>query len=308
MSATVLSRVITVIPALVAVYGVALFFRGWRLFRSTHIEGLEVADLALLNTEQRKRAGSGGPLFRTAEALVPLLRLIVGQRGMIWLQRQVVLAGRPDGASADTVLRTAGVWLIIVLPLLLIFLVQVNLIGLSLCVGIVVVMPLARVSRARRLRQERLDRDLPDFLDILSVTVSAGVAFRPALTRVSERYGGPLEEEISLTLNQIANGVSRRAAFTELRTRNESEALSQFVTAFLQSEELGAPLAQTLNQIALEMRRSSAQRMRRKAARAAPRVTLVTTMVLVPGAIILIFAGMLLGPDLQFNSILSGGR
>jgi tight adherence protein C len=109
-----------------------------------------------------------------------------------------------------------------------------------------------------------------------------------------------------LTLNQIANGVSRRAAFTELRARNESEALAQFVTAFLQSEELGAPLAVTLNQIALEMRRSSAQRMRRKAAQAAPRVTLVTTVVLVPGAIVLIFAGMFLGPDLQIGTILGG--
>jgi tight adherence protein C len=300
------SRVIPLVPAVVAVYGVVLFFRGWRLIRSAHVEGLEVADLALLSNEQRKRAGGSGPLFRVADALVPMLRLIVGPRGVAWLQRQVVLAGRPDGASADTVLRTAATWLIMISPLALFFLLDASVIGLAICAAVVVVMPLARVSRARRLRQERLDRDLPDFLDILSVTVSAGVAFRPALGRVAERYGGPLAEEMSLTLNQIANGVSRRTAFTELRSRNESEALAQFVTAFLQSEELGAPLAQTLNQIALEMRRSSAQRMRRKAARAAPRVTLVTTMVLVPGAIVLIFAGMLLGPDIEFGSILGG--
>jgi tight adherence protein C len=308
MSGAVLSRLIPLVPALVALASVVLFFRGWRLIRSSHVEGLEVADLTLLSTEQRKKAGGSGPLFRAAEALVPSLRLLVGPRGLSWLQRQVVLAGRPDGASADTVLRNAATWLIIVFPLALYFLLKFNLILLGICLAIVVVMPLARISRARRLRQERLDSDLPDFLDILSVTVSAGVAFRPALARVAERYGGPLAEEINLTLNQIANGVSRRAAFTELRSRNESEALAQFVTAFLQSEELGAPLAQTLNQIALEMRRSSAQRMRRKAARAAPRVTLVTTMVLVPGAIVLIFAGMLLGPDIEFGTLIGGGR
>jgi tight adherence protein C len=55
------------------------------------------------------------------------------------------------------------------------------------------------------------------------------------------------------------------------------------------------------------MRRSNAQRMRRKASRAAPRVTLVTTMVLVPGAIVLIFAGMFLGPANDLGSIIGGG-
>jgi tight adherence protein C len=302
-----LSRLIPLIPSLVAVFGVVMFFRGWRLLRTTEVEGLEVGDLVLLSNEQKKKAANSGPLFRMAESLVPTLRQLVGTRGRTWLERQVILAGRPDGATADTVLRTAAIWLILVSPLFLLSVLTMNLIGLGLCALVVAIMPLARLQRARRLRQERLDRDLPDFLDILSVTVSAGVAFRPALSRVADRYGGPLAEEMSLTLNQIANGASRRAAFTELRDRNESEALAQFVTAFLQSEELGAPLAQTLNQIALEMRRSNAQRMRRKAAQAAPRVTLVTTIVLVPGAIVLIFAGMFLGPANDLGSIIGGG-
>jgi tight adherence protein C len=281
-----------------------LFLQGWRLLRSDHAEGLDVADLTLLSGEQRRRVTGGGPISRMAEGLVPALRSLVGVKGLRWLNRQVVLAGRPDGASADTVLRTAGVWLILLSPVLVIFLFSLNLLGLLLSGAAVVVMPLARLTRARRLRQDRLDRDFPDFLDILSVTVSAGVAFRPALLRVSERYGGPLAEEMSLALNQIANGASRRAAFTELRDRNESEALAQFVTAFLQSEELGAPLAETLNQIALEMRRSNAQRMRRKAATTAPRVTLVTTMLLVPGVLALIFAGLYYGSGVDFGSLL----
>lgn len=299
-----MSTVIPAVPALVAVLCVFLFFRGLRLMRSADVEGLDVGDLVLLSTEQRKKATGGGPLFRLADALVPTLRSLIGPGGVRWLQRQVQLAGRPDGASADTVLRTGAMWVILLTPLFLVSLMVGNVFGVLVCPPLVLVMPLARLARARRLRQERLDRDLPDFLDILSVTVSAGVAFRPALQRVADRYGGPLAEEMTLTLNQIANGASRRAAFTDLRARNDSEALAQFVTAFLQSEELGAPLAETLSQIALEMRRSSAQRLRRKAAQAAPRVTLVTTMVLVPGAIVLIFAGMLIGPDISFSSIL----
>jgi tight adherence protein C len=119
-------------------------------------------------------------------------------------------------------------------------------------------LPLAQLAAAQRKRQESLDRDLPDMLDVLAVTVSAGVAFRPALARVSARFAGPLADELGLTLSQMANGASVREAFEDLRARNSSEALGQFVTAFLQSEELGAPLTDALNQIALDMRRENA--------------------------------------------------
>ncbi|WP_246573211.1 type II secretion system F family protein [Kineosporia corallincola] len=294
-----------VLPALAALVAALLFVRGWRLLRSDDIEGLDVGDLVLLSREQQK-ASSGGPMSRMGGALVPALRALLGPKGLRWLDRQVTLAGRPDGATADTVLRNAGTWIVMFGPIAVFTLLSGQFFLALLSVAAIVIMPLARLSRARRVRQERLDRDLPDFLDILSVTVSAGVAFRPALLRVAERYGGPLAEEMTLTLNQMANGASRRTAFTHLRDRNDSEALAQFVTAFLQSEELGAPLAQTLKQIALEMRRSSAQRMRRRAAQAAPRVTLVTSMVLVPGILVLVFVGMYIGSDVDFGSLFGG--
>ena len=300
-----LSVVVPLTPAVVAAVAVALFVQGWRLLRTPAIEGLEVADLVLLRSAQTRRtaARAGGPLGRLADRMVPSLRRLLGPGSVRWLQRQVDLAGRPDGASADTVLRRMALWLILLGPLALVYLLQGRLLPTLLCLLVVPVLPMTRLARDRRVRQERLDQDLPDFLDILSVTVTAGVAFRPALTRVAERYGGPLAEEITLTLHQIANGASRRSAFLALRSRNNSEALAQFVTAFLQSEELGAPLADTLNQIAMDMRRSSAQRLRRKAAQTVPKVTLVTSLVLVPGALVLIMAGMWLGADVDLGSV-----
>ena len=298
----------SLLPAAGAALAAVLFLVGWRMMRSDAIEGLDVGDLVLLRGEQRREVVGGGPLDALAGRLVPLLRRAAGPRGMRWIQRQVDLAGRPDGATADTVLRRGGRWLILLSPAIALFLLNGNLLGLALCLVVVVVMPGAWISRQRRLRQERLDRDLPDFLDILSVTVSAGVAFRPALGRVADRFGGPLAEEMQLTLDQIAAGAGRRQAFTDLRRRNESEALSQFVTAFLQSEELGAPLVQTLGQIASDMRRDSAQRLRRKAARVAPRVTLVTSLVLVPGALVLVIVGVVLGSGVDFAALFQGFR
>jgi tight adherence protein C len=303
---TALSALVPLMPALVCLAAVTLFAYGWRLMRSDVMAGLDVQDLVLLRKEQRKEAGRTTALARLGDRLVLPLRSLIGPAGIRWLQRQVDLAGRPDGATVDTVLRQFGIWIVLVTPLVIMFLLQGNFFFLLLCVALVLIMPLARLTRARRVRQERLNRDLPDFLDILSVTVSAGVGFRPALARVADRYGGPLADEMMLTLNQIANGASRRAAFTSLRTRNDSESLAQFVTAFLQSEELGAPLAETLNQIAIDMRRSNAQQLRRKAAQTVPRVTLITSLVLVPGALILIAVGMYLGSGITFSSILGG--
>jgi tight adherence protein C len=88
-----------------------------------------------------------------------------------------------------------------------------------------------------------------------------------------------------------------------MERRSGSQAMRSFVTAFLQAEELGAPLAATLNQIAADMRRENAQALRRRAAQAAPRVTLVTSLVLVPAALILVIVGLILGANIDLGGL-----
>lgn len=296
-------------PAVLAVtasLSAVLLLVGWRQVRIDAVEELDVEDLVLLHEDRRRRAGGVGPATALASRLVPTVRRWIGPRLVARLQRQIDLAGRPDGMTVDVALRRFVLWAMACGPLSLLFLLRGNVLGFGLGVVLVVVMPLARIARDRRQRQERIERDLPDFLDILAVTVSAGVSFRPALQRVAARFGGPLADEIDLTLAQLASGASRREAFESLRDRNDCEPLAQFVTAYLQSEELGAPPAETLNQIALDMRRDSAQRMRRRAARAVPKVTLVTSMVLVPGALVLVIVGIILGSDVDLGALFGG--
>jgi tight adherence protein C len=160
------------------------------------------------------------------------------------------------------------------------------------------------LSGVARARQARIQRDLPDFLDILAVTVSAGVAFRSALERVAEALQGPLGEEIMTALRQMELGMSRRQALEGIKDRNSSESLNQFITALLQAEELGVPLADALGNLAEDMRRSFYQAARRRAAKASPRVSLIVSTVIVPGAIILIVASVIAGTDLNFGSFL----
>ena len=217
------------------------------------------------------------------------------------------MAGRPQGLDVDAVLAKFVLWGFMVGPIFVYGVLTGNLLFVVLPLAIIVVLPLAQLSGLARKRREAIDRDLPDFLDVLAVTVSAGLGFRAALMTVAGRFGGAISEEINTVLHQITNGASVRSAFSAMRDRTRSDAVNEFVTAYLQAEELGAPLADTLNQIAADMRRATAQRMRQKASRIEPRISLVMTTVLIPGAIVILVGGMFLALDAdQLGGILGG--
>lgn len=294
----------TLWPALGLTGALLTFGLGYRMMRSSASSYLDAADLVLLKEERRREAaGRLSPLERLAGRLVPRLRRLVGPAGVGYLQRQIDHAGRPVGVTVDGLLRKVGWWALLLAPVAVLFAVQGQLIGLALVPVVAVLLPLMRVAGQARRRRDSIDRDLPDFLDILSVTVSAGISFRSALARVTDRFSGAISDEVRLTLDQLAHGASIRVAFTAMERRSGSAAMHSFVTAFLQAEELGAPLAVTLNQIAVDMRRESAQTARRHAAQTAPRVTLVTSLVLVPAALLLVLVGLVLGADIDLSAI-----
>jgi tight adherence protein C len=147
---------------------------------------------------------------------------------------------------------------------------------------------------------------MPDFLDVLAVTVSAGLSFRHALARVADSMPGALADEFTIALRQMDLGTPRREAFEDLRSRNSSEALNQFVTAILQAEELGAPLANALVEIASDMRRESAQWAKRKAQKNTPKVTAVTAALVLPAFMLLVVGAMFFGTGVDISDI-SGG-
>ena len=224
------------------------------------------------------------------------------------IARRLDLAGRPLGLSVQGFIGTKGALALIAAG----FFGFLAVFGGSWLIAFMAIVagwfgPDILLSRAGRLRQERIERDLPDFLDILAVTVRAGLGYRSALQRVAESLGGPAGEEILTALRQMDLGATRRDAFLALRARNDSDSLSTFVGAQLQAEELGVPLSEALNDIALDMRRAAAQDARRRAARAAPRISLIVTTLIVPGSIILILASMILGTDILDSGVLGGG-
>jgi tight adherence protein C len=246
----------------------------------------------------------GGLATRLGPRVAPSIR--GAQRDRI--ARRLDLAGRPGGLTVQRFIGLKAALAALLGGTLL----MLALLGSSPLLVLLAVVagwfgPDIWLSREGRLRQERIERDLPDFLDILAVTVRAGLGYRAALARVAEALGGPISEEMLTALRQMELGASRRQAFLALRERSSSESLSTFVGAQLQAEELGVPLSEALNDIAEDMRRTAHQNARRRAARAAPRVSLIVTTLIVPGAMILILVSLLLGSDLQDSGLFGGG-
>ena len=160
------------------------------------------------------------------------------------------------------------------------------------------------LSRAGRLRQEAIERDLPDFLDILAVSVRAGLGYRYALRRVAESLGGPVGEEMLTVLRQIDLGATAATRSWPCASATSSESLKSFVGAQLQAEELGVPLSEALNDIAPDMRRiGPPERAPPGAARGPAREPAVVTTLIVPGSMILILLSMFFATDVLDSGV-----
>lgn len=114
-------------------------------------------------------------------------------------------------------------------------------------------------SQASR-RQRIIQRALPDALDLLTITVQAGLGFDTALDRVSSEMGGPLGEELHRVVQEIQLGQSRVDAMRGLGERNDVPELKSFVVAMVQADILGVSISNVLKVQAREMRTKRRQR------------------------------------------------
>ncbi|MEW2390287.1 DUF5936 domain-containing protein [Streptomyces venezuelae] len=289
---------------LAAVMGLAVagVCQGIRMYRA---DAKLPTDLAVaLEVGASRVSVAGSAVDRLGMRFAPLVLRLMGPKRVDAKRRRIDMAGNPGGLTIDRYAARRAVYGVFGLVLGLVFLTNGSpLLGLlTLVFGAVAADAL--IWQAIRERREVIDRTLPDFLDVLAVVVSAGLGFRQALDRVAERYEGPWADELRITLRQMDMGVSRRQAFDDLRRRNASEQVAQFVSALQQGEELGSPIAETLIQIATDMRRTDAQNSRRRAAKTIPKATMVTLVFMLPATMILIAAGMFLGSGSDFGSIL----
>jgi len=294
--------VLALLLAALTAFAVGCFLLGLRMYRA---EAKLPGDLALaLEVGGTRVSKADSAVDRLGMRFAPLVLRLMGPRRVDAKRRRIDMAGNPGGLTLDRYAARRAVYGIFGVMLFLIFLNNGRLLFALMALTFGLLAADALIWQAIRERKEVIDRTLPDFLDVLAVVVSAGLGFRQALERVADHYAGPWADELRITLRQMDMGVSRRKAFDELRRRNSSEQVAQFVSALQQGEELGSPIADTLIQLATDMRRTDAQNSRRRAAKTIPKATMVTLVFMLPATMILIATGMFLGSGTNFGSVL----
>jgi tight adherence protein C len=116
-------------------------------------------------------------------------------------------------------------------------------------------LPMVYVDRTMRLRFDRIDRQMPDMIDLLVVTIEAGLGILASMRVASERLQDPLGQELRLTLQEQRMGLSVFEAITSLGQRADTPNMQMFVRALTQGEKLGVSIASTMRNLANEMRK-----------------------------------------------------
>ncbi|MDQ5822220.1 MAG: type II secretion system F family protein [Actinomycetota bacterium] len=176
------------------------------------------------------------------------------------------------------------------------------LFGLALCAGGFMIPDFVIGSRARR-RRENVRAELPDALDLLAVSVEAGLGFDGAIAKLTEHLPGALTEEFGLALGEMRIGESRAEALKKMSQRVDAPELAAFVRAIIQADQLGISLGRILRIQAADTR------LRRQAA-AEERAMKAPVKMLFP-TVIFIFPSMflvILGPALLNLTALFGGQ
>ncbi|MEX1093398.1 MAG: type II secretion system F family protein [Acidimicrobiia bacterium] len=211
-------------------------------------------------------------------------------------QHQLMLAGSPGNLDAPSlvVIKLIGLGVGIVLAFLI-----VDYGGSAVQRTVLFVFPLvlgffgpdAWLSRKVEERRLAMQRALPDLLDLMVISVEAGLGFDSALSRVVATVPGPLSEEFFRMLQETRVGVSRRDAMRHLMDRTDLDELRSFLLAMIQAEAFGVTIANVLRVQADEMRTKRRQRAQEKAFAAPVKMVFPLVFCIFPALFI-----VLLGP------------
>jgi tight adherence protein C len=145
-----------------------------------------------------------------------------------------------------------------------------------------------------RSRREAIRAELPDALDLLAVSVEAGLGFDGAVTKLTEHMEGALVQEFSLTLNQIRIGEARPVALKKLAERVNAPELSSFVRAVIQADQLGISLGRILRVQAADARNRRQAAAEEKAMKAPIKMLFPTVLFIFPAMFIVVLGPALL--------------
>lgn len=213
------------------------------------------------------------------------------------LKEHLVKAGNPFDLTVQRMNGAKILGALIGLVLSLFYL----LLGLPLAPFIIVGLPLMGymgpiflIRHLAKQRQEKISYEIPDFLDMMSITLKAGMSLDEALNYYTSTTKGPLSEEVTQLNQEIRFGVHRETAYRNLLERTDSVELDGLVKSLIQALNLGTSVADVFTQQADEIRRMRAERAKEEAGKAGPKITIVSSLVIMPSILILVIGVLIL--------------
>jgi tight adherence protein C len=163
--------------------------------------------------------------------------------------------------------------------------------GLAFALAVGWVAPMTVVRKRAQRRFEQIDYELPELIDLLVVTVEAGLGFNGSLQVASERIQGPLGDELRLTMQQQSMGLTTNEALTNMLARSDTALMRSFVRSVLQGETLGVSIGKIMRDLATEMRKRRRQFAEEKAQKAPIKILFPLVFLIFPAMFVI-----LLGP------------
>jgi tight adherence protein C len=149
-------------------------------------------------------------------------------------------------------------------------------------------LPSFLLSTKTRRRREQIKSELPDALDLLAVSVEAGLGFDGAIVKLTEHMDGALIEEFSLTLGEIRVGEGRQEALKRMAERVDTPEISSFTRAIIQADQLGISLGRILRVQAADTRLRRQAAAEEKAMKAPIKMLFPTVAFIFPAMFIVI--------------------
>jgi len=232
-------------------------------------------------------------------ALTALARRLSGADVATRTQARLDLAGNPGGWDVGRILACKGLGLIAGLGLLVLMFGHTKLFNAILFGGGLAAagffLPDILLKNVGLKRQERIQRTLPDSLDMLTISVEAGLAFDAALSQVAVNAPGPVGAEFARVLQEMRIGRGRGDAFRSLQTRTTVPEFRSFVAAIVQADAFGIPIANVLRSQSKEMRLKRRQRAEEQAQKVPLKIMFPVVLCIFPALFVVVLGPGVIG-------------
>ena len=252
-----------------------------------------------LNRKQQLDDELNKPFFeRVIRPVLEKLATFIGKstpaKKKVGLQRKLIMAGNPANLSPGEFLviqyaLTAGAPIgILLFSLPLNWSLPVIILGMTVAAGVGFLIPNYFLKLRADRRKEEIRDNLPDVLDLLTVSVEAGLGFDAALVKVVEKIKGVISHEFGRVLQEIKMGKPRRDALRDLGSRSGVDDVVSFVGAIIQADQLGVSIGNVLRMQSEQMRQKRRQRAEEKALKAPVKMLIPLILFIFPTIFIVV--------------------